>query len=311
MSTPTKRRYGAGRRRSTAQTRYEEVTAVIRKLLALTGLSVAACWFLGRGTRGCRPVNGIVGELSQDVHTAIDEIAGDVKAVQERDPAATSKVEILTSYSGLHALWLHRLAHKLRDVGLPLVPRWISQFNRFATGIEIHPGAKIGHGLFIDHGSGVVIGETGGDRRQRDHLPGSHAGRHRQGDRQASPDGGRQRRLRRRRQGARRHHRRRQRQGRRRERGGQQRAQELHGRGQPRPAGAAAGCRRSASPTSTTGTCPTPWQRPSSAWSRASWRWRRSSTRSTRNAAASARRPCGETQAVLAELLRFDEGAGI
>jgi serine O-acetyltransferase len=136
------------------------VTAVIRKLLALTGLSVAACWFLGRGTRGCGPVNGIVGELSQDVHTAIGEIAGDVKAVQERDPAATSKVEIITSYSGLHALWLHRLAHKLRGVGMPLVPRWISQFNRFATGIEIHPGAKIGHGLFIDHGSGVVIGET-------------------------------------------------------------------------------------------------------------------------------------------------------
>ena len=67
---------------------------MIRKLLALSGLSVAACWFLGRGTRGCRPVNGIVGELSQDVHTAIDEIAADVKAVQERDPAATSKVEI-------------------------------------------------------------------------------------------------------------------------------------------------------------------------------------------------------------------------
>jgi serine O-acetyltransferase len=136
------------------------VTAVIRKLLALTGLSVAACWFLGRGSRGCRPINGVVGALSQDVHTAIDEITSDVQAVQERDPAATSKVEIITSYSGLHALWMHRLAHKLRDAGVPLVPRWISQFNRFATGIEIHPGAKIGHGLFIDHGSGVVIGET-------------------------------------------------------------------------------------------------------------------------------------------------------
>jgi len=133
---------------------------VIRKMLALTGLSVAACWFLGRGTAACLPVNGVVGELSQDVHTAIDEITADVKAVQERDPAATSKVEILTSYSGLHALWLHRLAHKLRDEGVPLLPRWISQFNRFFTGIEIHPGAKIGHGLFIDHGSGVVIGET-------------------------------------------------------------------------------------------------------------------------------------------------------
>jgi len=133
---------------------------VIRKLLTLTGMSVAACWFLGRGTRGCSPVNGVVGAVSQDVHTAISEIASDVTAVQERDPAATSKVEIITSYAGLHSLWMHRLAHRLNSAGVPLVPRWISQFNRFATGIEIHPGAKIGHGLFIDHGAGVVIGET-------------------------------------------------------------------------------------------------------------------------------------------------------
>ena len=133
---------------------------MIRKLLALAGMSVAACWFLGRGTRGCRPVNEIVTAVSQDVRTAIDEISSDVQAVQERDPAATSKVEIITSYSGLHALWLHRLAHRLSSGGVTLLPRWISQFNRFATGIEIHPGAKIGHGLFIDHGSGVVIGET-------------------------------------------------------------------------------------------------------------------------------------------------------
>ena len=102
--------------------------------------------------------------------------------------------------------------------GVPLLPRWISQFNRFITGIEIHPGATIGHGLFIDHGSGVVIGETTRDRRQRDHLPGRHARRHRQGDRQAPPHGRRQRGVRRRRQGAGRHHRRRQRQGRRRQR---------------------------------------------------------------------------------------------
>ena len=133
---------------------------MIRKLLALTGMSVAACWFLGRGARGCRPVNEIVGAVSQDVHTAIDEIASDVNAVQERDPAATSKVEIITSYAGLHALWMHRLAHRLSTAGVPLVPRWVSQFNRFVTGIEIHPGARIGHGLFIDHGAGVVIGET-------------------------------------------------------------------------------------------------------------------------------------------------------
>ena len=116
---------------------------MIRKLLSLTGRSA-----------------GAIGGLTQDVRTAVSEISRDVKAVQERDPAATSKVEILTSYAGLHALWMHRLAHKLNSEGVPLLPRWISQFNRFTTGIEIHPGAKIGHELFIDHGAGVVIGET-------------------------------------------------------------------------------------------------------------------------------------------------------
>ena len=133
---------------------------MIRRLLALAGLGVAACSSPGRGTAARRPAEGIVGALRQDARTAVAEISADVKAVQERDPAATSRLEILTSYSGLHALWLHRLAHKLDDVGVPLLPRWISQFNRFVTGIEIHPGARIGHGLFIDHGAGVVIGET-------------------------------------------------------------------------------------------------------------------------------------------------------
>jgi serine O-acetyltransferase len=116
------------------------VTAVLRRLLGMASLGIAG--------------------LSRDLHTAVDEISSDVIAVQERDPAATSRFEIVTSYPGLHALWLHRLAHRLRDAGVPIVPRWISQFNRILTGIEIHPGAKIGHGLFIDHGSGVVIGET-------------------------------------------------------------------------------------------------------------------------------------------------------
>jgi serine O-acetyltransferase len=84
----------------------------------------------------------------------------DVAAVKERDPAATSTLEIVTSYSGLHALWLHRLAHPFYRRGIPVIPRWISQFNRFLTGIEIHPGADIGEGFFVDHGAGVVIGET-------------------------------------------------------------------------------------------------------------------------------------------------------
>ena len=136
------------------------MTLVFRKLLGLASLGIAGCWSLGRRARGCAPVNSVITGLSRDVHTAVDEISSDVKAVQERDPAATSKLEIVTSYPGLHALWLHRLAYKLRGVGVPLVPRWISQFNRLLTGIEIHPGARIGHGLFIDHGAGVVIGET-------------------------------------------------------------------------------------------------------------------------------------------------------
>ena len=101
-----------------------------------------------------------LGARGRDARTAGEEIGEDVRAVQERDPAAGSKLEIVTSYAGLHALWLHRLAHKLNDLGVPVVPRWVSQFNRFITGIEIHPGAKIGEGLFIDHGAGVVIGET-------------------------------------------------------------------------------------------------------------------------------------------------------
>jgi serine O-acetyltransferase len=136
------------------------VTIVFRTLLGIVGVGIAGCRVLGKRARACTPVNALVGGLSRDLHTAFDEISSDVTAVQERDPAATSKFEIVTSYPGLHALWLHRLAHKLRGVGVPIVPRWISQFNRVLTGIEIHPGARIGHGLFIDHGAGVVIGET-------------------------------------------------------------------------------------------------------------------------------------------------------
>ncbi len=84
----------------------------------------------------------------------------DVVSAKERDPAATSTLEIVTSYPGLHAVWAHRLAHALHVRGHRLPARWISQASRFLTGIEIHPGAKIGPGLFIDHGMGVVIGET-------------------------------------------------------------------------------------------------------------------------------------------------------
>jgi serine O-acetyltransferase len=82
------------------------------------------------------------------------------ETVFERDPAAKSWLEIALCYPGFHAILLHRFAHMLYRWDVPLLPRVISQFSRFLTGIEIHPGATIGRRFFIDHGSGVVIGET-------------------------------------------------------------------------------------------------------------------------------------------------------
>lgn len=87
-------------------------------------------------------------------------LARDVQAVRQRDPAARNLFEILVCYPGLHALWLHRLAHALWTNDIPCVPRLMSQIGRLITGVEIHPGATLGEGLFIDHGAGVVIGET-------------------------------------------------------------------------------------------------------------------------------------------------------
>jgi len=84
----------------------------------------------------------------------------DIRAIRERDPAAKSYLEILLCYPGLHAIWLHRIAHFLYLQGWYTTARLVSHFNRWATGIEIHPGAKIGKRVFIDHGMGVVIGET-------------------------------------------------------------------------------------------------------------------------------------------------------
>ncbi len=88
------------------------------------------------------------------------EIKTDIDAICTRDPAATGRLEVLMLYSGLHALLMYRVAHKLHQKGKHFSARAVSQFAKFLTGIEIHPGATIGKGLFIDHGSGVVIGET-------------------------------------------------------------------------------------------------------------------------------------------------------
>lgn len=84
----------------------------------------------------------------------------DIRTIKERDPAAKNYLEIFLCYPGLHAIWLHRVAHFLYRKGWYTTARLISHFNRGLTGIEIHPGAKIGRRFFIDHGMGVVIGET-------------------------------------------------------------------------------------------------------------------------------------------------------
>jgi serine O-acetyltransferase len=87
-------------------------------------------------------------------------IREDVATVKEKDPAAKSKLEVFVCYAGLHAVWFYRVNHWLWNHGLQLAARWLSQVARWITGIEIHPAAKIGRRLFIDHGMGVVIGET-------------------------------------------------------------------------------------------------------------------------------------------------------
>jgi serine O-acetyltransferase len=90
----------------------------------------------------------------------LDHIREDVATVLERDPAARSRLEVYLCYSGLHAVWFHGINHRLWNHKFFLLARWLSQVARLLTGIEIHPGAVIGRRVFIDHGLGVVIGET-------------------------------------------------------------------------------------------------------------------------------------------------------
>lgn len=101
-----------------------------------------------------------IGKVKKKIRKTVGEIKYDVAAIRDRDPAATSDLEVMLLYSGFHARTMHRAAHALYKKGHKLPARAISQFSKFVTGIEIHPGAKIGKGLVIDHGSGVVIGET-------------------------------------------------------------------------------------------------------------------------------------------------------
>lgn len=90
----------------------------------------------------------------------LEPLLSDFRIIFERDPAAHNWLEVVFCYPGLHAICLHRVAHWLHCRGVSFIPRLISHLGRFLTGIEIHPGAKIGKGVFIDHGMGVVIGET-------------------------------------------------------------------------------------------------------------------------------------------------------
>ncbi len=90
----------------------------------------------------------------------LDAIRADLAIIRERDPAARGTLEILLCYPGFHALVWHRFSHCIWSLGVPLLPRLLSQVSRQLTGVEIHPGARIGRSVFIDHGMGVVIGET-------------------------------------------------------------------------------------------------------------------------------------------------------
>src|SRR5919204_4003242 len=89
-----------------------------------------------------------------------DALRRDIRAVRERDPAARSTLEVILCYPGVHALAFHRLAHRLWTRGWIVAARYVSHLSRFLTGIEIHPAARLAPGVFIDHGMGVVIGET-------------------------------------------------------------------------------------------------------------------------------------------------------
>jgi len=98
--------------------------------------------------------------LLEAVKNTLQTMREDVKSARQNDPAARNDLEVILAYPGVHAIWMHRVAHKLWQGNRKTLARVLSHFARFLTGIEIHPGAKIGRGVFIDHGMGVVIGET-------------------------------------------------------------------------------------------------------------------------------------------------------
>ncbi len=114
----------------------------------------------------------------------LERIREDINSVLERDPAARSRLEILLCYPGLWAVWIHRISHVLWRSQMRLPARLLSQIGRFFTGVDIHPGALLGRRLFIDHATGVVIGETAIVGSDVTMYQGVTLGRHRQGPRQ-------------------------------------------------------------------------------------------------------------------------------
>ena len=115
---------------------------------------------MSRQTNQPKGLKGYIQKKRENKAELLESIADTVVAVKQRDPAARSTVEILMLYSGVHAMAAHRIANRLHKEGKFFSARAVSQISRHLTGIEIHPGATIGKGLFIDHGMGVVIGET-------------------------------------------------------------------------------------------------------------------------------------------------------
>lgn len=107
-----------------------------------------------------RSIKKMLKEDTKELSQASTRLKQEIRAVRERDPAAKTDMEVLTLYSGVHATLAYRVAHRMHDSGFEYCSRFISQAAKALTGIEIHPGAEIGKELFIDHGSGVVIGET-------------------------------------------------------------------------------------------------------------------------------------------------------
>lgn len=99
-------------------------------------------------------------EIDRSLQKILDFFVSDVTVAFKKDPAAHSLMEVLTSYPGIRAVLLHRISHFFWNIGMPFIPRYLSEIARQLTGIEIHPGAEIGSDFFIDHGGGVVIGET-------------------------------------------------------------------------------------------------------------------------------------------------------